>query len=293
MKILLTGKNGQLGWELARTLMTLGDVTVVGRSQMDMSNPGSVRDMVRAAQPDVIVNAAAYTAVDKAESEKDIAMAVNAHAPGVMAEEAKKTGALMIHYSTDYVFDGGKKTAPYTEDDEVNPLGQYGITKLEGERAVAASGARHFIFRSSWVYGGRGHNFLLTMLKLARDRSQIKVVDDQTGSPTWCRALAEATAQVVANVSGRGGAVYDGAWGVYNMACGGQTTWREFASAIFEKTGSPTKAIPITTAEYPTPARRPTYSVLSTRKLEQTFGVAMPHWERALELCVEDMREKA
>lgn len=293
MKILVTGKNGQLGWELARTLMTLGDLTVVGRSQMDMSNPGSVRGVVEAVRPDVIVNAAAYTAVDKAESEKDIVMAVNAHAPGVLAEEAKKTGALLIHYSTDYVFDGSKKSGPYTEDDDVNPASQYGISKLEGERAVTASGARHLIFRSSWVYGGRGHNFLLTMLRLARDRGEIKVVDDQAGSPTWCRAMAEATAQIVAMVTGRGGAVYDGAWGTYNMACVGEVTWRGFASAIFEKTGSPAKAIPITTAEYPTPARRPAYSVLSIRKLEKTFGVTMPHWERALDLCIEDMRDKA
>jgi dTDP-4-dehydrorhamnose reductase len=293
MKILLAGKSGQLGWELARALMTLGDVIVVGRDQMDMSSPGSVRDVLRAVKPDMIVNAAAYTAVDKAESQKDIAMAVNAHAPGVMAEEAKKTGALLIHYSTDYVFDGGKTTGPYTEDDEVNPVSQYGITKLEGDKAIMASGARHLIFRSSWVYGGRGHNFLLTMLRLARDRGEIKVVDDQVGSPTWCRAMAEATAQVTAMVTGRGGAVYDGAWGIYNMACGGQVTWRGFASAILGKTGSPAKAIPITTDQYPTPAHRPAYSVLSMRKLEKTFGVTMPHWERALELCIEDMREKA
>jgi dTDP-4-dehydrorhamnose reductase len=293
MKILVTGKNGQLGWELARTLMTLGDITVVGRGQMDMSSPDSVRGVVRAVRPDIIVNAAAYTAVDKAESEKDLAMEVNASAPGVLAEEAKKTGALLIHYSTDYVFDGGKTAGPYTEDDDVNPISQYGITKLEGERAVMASGARYLIFRSSWVYGGRGHNFLLTMLRLARDRSEIKVVDDQTGSPTWCRAMAEATAQVTAMVTGRGGAVYDGARGIYNMTCGGEVTWRGFASAILEKTDSTAKAIPITTADYPTPARRPAYSVLSTQKLEKTFGVAMPHWERALDLCIEDMREKA
>jgi dTDP-4-dehydrorhamnose reductase len=221
-----------------------------------------------------------------------MAMAVNARAPGIMAEEAKKTGALLIHYSTDYVFDGGKKTGPYTEDDEVNPMSQYGVTKLEGERAVMASGAHCIIFRSSWVYGGRGNNFLMTMLRLARDRSEIKVVDDQTGSPTWCRAMAEATAQVTAMLTGRGGAVYDGAGGIYNMTCGGQVTWRGFASAIFEKTGSPAKAIPITTAEYPTPARRPVYSVLSMRKLEKTFGITMPHWERALNLCIEDIQLK-
>jgi dTDP-4-dehydrorhamnose reductase len=172
-------------------------------------------------------------------------------------------------------------------------MNQYGVTKLEGERAVMASGARCIIFRSSWVYGGRGNNFLMTMLRLARDRSEIKVVDDQAGSPTWCRAVAEATAQVTAMVAGRGGSVYDGARGIYNMACGGQATWRGFASAIFEKTGSAAKAIPITTAQYPTPARRPVYSVLSMRKLEKTFGITMPHWERALDLCIEDMRDKA
>ena len=197
MKILLTGKNGQVGWELQRTLTTLGDVVAIDRKGMDLANPDSIRNTIRAVRPDLIVNAAAYTAVDKAESEPELAMAINGIAPGIMAEEAGRLGAAMVHYSTDYVFDG-TKTTPYTEGDILNPINVYGKTKLAGEQAVQAAGIPHLIFRTSWVYGLRGRNFLLTILRLAKEWDELKIVDDQIGAPTWSRMVAEATATILA-----------------------------------------------------------------------------------------------
>lgn len=281
MTILLTGKNGQVGWELQRTLAPLGDVVAVDFPEVDFSNVPSLRQLVRRVKPTLIVNPAAYTAVDKAESEPDVAHAVNAIAPGVLAEEARRLGIPMVHYSTDYVFDGTKRE-PYTEEDCPNPLGVYGRTKFEGERAVQASGARHVIFRLCWVYGTRGRNFLLTMLRLGHERSEVRVVDDQFGSPTWCRAIAEATTLAAQQIT-RGADWEDG---VYHLTAAGQTSWCGFTRAIFASRGVPAKVAPIPTADYPTPARRPAYSVLSNRKLEDRFGIALPRWEQQLEMAL-------
>ena len=212
MRILVTGANGQVGWELQRTLQTLGDVIACDRVTLDLANPDSIRERVRAIKPEVIVNAAAYTAVDKAESEPELAMAVNGVAPGILAEEAKRLGALLIHYSTDYVFDGTKSDA-YLEDDRTNPLSEYGKSKLAGEKAIEASGEAYLIFRTSWVYASRGKNFLLTMLRLANEREELRVVDDQFGAPTWCRTVAEGTAHVVAKLcAARPGRARSGVW---------------------------------------------------------------------------------
>ncbi len=292
--ILVTGANGQLGWELRRALAPLADVVTLDRGALDLADAAAIRRVVSEHRPALVINPAAYTAVDKAESEPELAQAVNAVAPGVLAEECKRIGAALIHYSTDYVFDGAKSGA-YTEDDPTNPLGAYGRSKLEGERAVAGSGAAHLIFRTAWVYAGRGKNFLLTMRRLSNERDELRVVDDQIGSPTWARSLAEATAAVVAQ-SGilRTG---DAAWirersGVYHLTCAGQTSWCGFARAIVERVPGarkvPVKAI--TTAEYPTPAKRPANSVLDCSKARETFGVRLPPWEEALAMCAEAMR---
>ena len=223
-RILLTGKNGQVGWELQRTLAPLGEVVVLDRRQLDLSDPDQIRERVREISPDLIVNAAAYTAVDRAEAEPEPAMAVNGTAPGLLAEEAKRIGAAIIHYSTDYVFDGAK-TTPYTEEDAPNPLNVYGRTKLAGEQAVQAAGVPHLILRTSWVYGMRGKNFLLTILRLAREREELKIVDDQIGAPTWSRTIAEATAQILTS----GAWPVSGASGIYHLTASGSTSWYGFA----------------------------------------------------------------
>ena len=301
MKILLTGKNGQVVWELRRTLATLGDVVAVDRQGMDLANPDSILSAIRAVRPDLIVNAAAYTAVDKAESEPELAMAINGIAPGIMAEEAKRLGAAMIHYSTDYVFDG-TKISPYTEEDTPNPLSVYGKTKLAGERAIQEAGIPHLIFRASWVYGARGKNFLLTILRLAKERDELKIVADQVGAPTWSRMIAEATAQILAQsilplTSPPSLLTQYG--GIYNLTAAGRTSWYGFAKAILDSmstqgaTPSPLtphpspNLIPISTPEYPLPAPRPLYSMLSSDKLNRTFGVALPAWDASLTLCME------
>ena len=271
MRILLTGAIGQVGWELRKTLAPLGEVAAFGRAELDLRDADRLREAVRAANPDVIVNAAAYTAVDKAESERDAAFAVNAAAPGILAEEAKRNGALLVHYSTDYVFDGAK-AAPYVEDDATNPLNVYGASKLAGERAVAASGCRHLILRTSWVYGPRGSNFMLTMLRLAKERPELRVVDDQLGAPTSSLAIARATVQVLR----------PGAHGLYHLAAAGQTTWCGFARAILARAGSATPVTPIRTEDYPTPARRPRNSRLDCSRLRADFGVQMASWEEQL-----------
>lgn len=292
--ILVTGKTGQVGWELQKSLAFLGRVIALDRAGMDLARPDSIRDAVRAHRPDVIVNAAAYTLVDKAESEPEVANQVNAAAPGILAEEAKRTGALLIHYSTDYVFDGARST-PYREEDEPNPLNRYGKSKLAGERAVAASGADHLILRTSWVYSGRGSNFVLTILKLARDREELRVVDDQIGSPTWARALAGATAGLL----GKGVGLLRERRGVYHLSAGGQVSRFGFAVAIVEtmreltgQTGGWAKLRPVSTAEYPLPARRPQCTVPSNEKIKRDFGIEMQDWKTDLRACLSGLKDE-
>ncbi len=285
--ILLTGARGQVGWELARTLSTLGKVVALDSRALDLTDTDAIRRVVAEVNPRIIVNPAAHTAVDKAESEADKARALNATAPAMLAEEAKKRGALLIHYSTDYVFDGSG-TTPWQEDDPTGPLNVYGASKLEGEQAIAASGCRHLIFRTSWVYGSRGANFLLTMGRLMRERPELKIVADQMGAPTWCRSLAEATAQVLAQLqSPSRGADKPEPWGVYHMVNGGETSWHGFAQAIQALDAGEPKArlLPIPSSDYPTPARRPLNSRLDCGKLERVFGVRLPDWQDALRLC--------
>ena len=315
-RILVTGKDGQVGFELLRSLAGQGQVIAVGREQMDLSKPDSIRRTVHEIGPDQIVNAAAYTAVDQAESEPELALAVNGIAPGILAEEAKRLGAALIHYSTDYVFDGtrfdgnlfdGNKAAaaPYTEDDEPRPLNVYGRTKLAGERAIQAVDAPHLILRSSWIYGMHGKNFLLTMLRLARERDELSIVDDQVGAPTWSRALAEATSDILRRL-GYGQPGFRDACaeqrGIYNLSAAGQTSWHGFAAAILanaasQQPGQSACALervpvlkPIPTEQYPLPARRPRYSVLANAKLERTFGVVMPDWKTGLAECMNSGR---
>jgi len=283
MKILLIGKNGQVGWELRRTLAPLAEVVAVDYPEINFADVPALRQFVAAARPNVVVNAAAYTAVDKAETETELCRQVNAVAPGVLAEEAKQLGALMVHYSTDYIFDG-TKTSAYVETDAPNPLGAYGRSKLEGDRAVKASGADHLIFRLCWVYGARGQNFMLTMQRLAREREALRVVADQFGCPTWSRMIAEATALALQQVPA--GADRSGFNGDYHLAAGGQASWHEFASRIIGWLPEPERKCraveKITTAEYPTPAKRPAYSVLDCGKLQKTFGLRLPDWETSL-----------
>ncbi|MDE1182999.1 dTDP-4-dehydrorhamnose reductase [Paraburkholderia sp.] len=292
--ILVTGVSGQVGYELARTLQGLGRVVAVDRATLDLSNPDQVRAVVRDVRPTLIVNPAAYTAVDKAEQEVELAMRINGEAPGVLAEEAKKLGAALIHYSTDYVFDGTKDGA-YVEDDPTCPQNVYGRSKLAGEQAIAATGVNHLIFRTSWVYGTRGKNFLLTMLRLGADRPELKVVADQFGAPTWSNTIATLTAHVAAQALS---ASDPAAWwsersGVYHLCAGDATSWHGFASAIFELAGlagvsSRPSVLPIPASSYPTPAARPSNSRMSNAKLAQVFGLAAPHWRDALQLCLTD-----
>ena len=286
--ILVTGVNGQVGYELARTLQGLGNVVAVDRSRLDLSNLDQVRAVVRDVRPALIVNPAAYTAVDKAEEEHELAMRINGEAPGVLAEEAKKLGAVLIHYSTDYVFDGSKN-APYVEDDSTNPQNVYGKSKLAGEQAIAASGCEHLILRTSWVYGARGKNFLLTMLKLGKERPELRVVADQTGAPTWSNTIATSTSHIIA----QGIAANNASWwrersGVYHLTAAGETSWHGFAQAIFDAAMGEKgpRVVPIGTSDYPVPAKRPANSRLSHRKLAETFGLSMPDWRDALRLCM-------
>jgi len=290
-RILLTGANGQVGWELRRTLCSLGEVVALDSRAMNLADVAAVRQKVRDIAPSIIVNPAAYTAVDKAESEPERARAVNAVAPGILAEEANRLDALLVHYSTDYVFNGSGavldsgEARPWREDDVCDPLNVYGATKLAGERAIAASDCRHLIFRTSWVYGARGSNFLLTMRRLMRERPELKIVADQMGAPTWCRDLAEATALILSQTSACG---FD-QWGVYHMTNGGETSWHGFAEAIQVLDGAGARLFPIPSSDYPTPARRPLNSRLNNDKLEQAFGLRLQDWRAALGLCMDEM----
>lgn len=278
--ILLTGAAGQLGVELARSLAPLGDLRALTRRELDMADASAVSATLRSIRPQLIVNAAAYTAVDRAETDVEAANAVNAVAPAVLADEAKRAGSLLIHYSTDYVFDG-ESDAPYTEDAATAPLNVYGRSKLAGERAVMASGATALVLRTSWVYGLQGSNFLLTMRRLAATRDELRVVADQYGVPNWTRILAEATATIV----DRGLPSIAERAGLYHLSCKGRASWYEFASAIIGAVARP-RVLPITTAEYPTPARRARYTVLDSTRFEQVFGVALPEWQDGLAACL-------
>lgn len=287
-RILLIGRIGQVGWELRRSLAPMAGITCADFPDIDLTSGDSVRRWVRDSRPDVVINAAAYTAVDKAETEPDKAMAVNGVAPGILAEEAKKLGALLVHYSTDYVFDG-TRTTPYAETDVPAPLGVYGRSKLAGEKAVEAVGGEHLIFRLCWVYGARGQNFMLTMMRLARERDKLRVVGDQVGCPTWSRMIAETTALALkAVVAAPDRRAFTG---TYNLAASGVTSWHGFAQAIVNLMPAEERKCmeveAISTAEYPTPAKRPAYSVLACDKLERAFGLRLPHWEDSLRQVLE------
>ena len=289
MNILLTGKNGQVGWELQRALLPLGRVDAFGHRELDLADAGVVRRKLDEVRPDIIVNAAAYTAVDKAESETDLAQAVNAAAPALLAQEAAQRGALLIHYSTDYVYDGAK-AVPYVETDPTAPLGAYGRSKLAGEAGVRASGCHHLIFRTSWVYAARGANFLRTILRLAAEREELRIVADQIGAPTWARLIAEATAHALRQaMQERSGGTFDS--GVFHLAAAGETSWHGFASAIVAgRSGLRVKAVmPITTADYPLPAPRPANSRLDTGAFRARFGLVLPDWRDCLQLCLEEI----
>jgi dTDP-4-dehydrorhamnose reductase len=295
LRILLTGKNGQIGAHLAMLLPQLGEVAAFDRHALDLSNPDQIRRAIHDVQPNVIVNAAAYTLVDQAEREEKLARIINVDAPALMAEEAKKVGALLVHYSTDYVFDGSS-SRPYVETDQPNPLNIYGKTKLAGEEAIRAVGAPYLILRTAWVYGTTGRNFLVTILRLATERDELRVVRDQMGAPTWSQEVAKATVRVLVQLSEQGGEAISKTHGMYHMTAGGQTNWFEFAEAILEQASRmprgtgwfevatkgqhlvTRRVTAIATEEFPTLARRPSYSVLSNSRLKQDFGLELPGW---------------
>lgn len=289
-RILIFGEQGQVAWELARALSTLGQVVCAGRTStthsVDLASPDSVCSLIGDLKPQWIVNAAAYTAVDKAEEEEELAMKINGLAPGVIAEQAARLDACLVHYSTDYVFDGEAET-PYQETSATNPQSVYGRTKLAGERAVEAVDGDYFIFRTSWVYGARGHNFFRTMLRLMAEREELGVVSDQLGSPTWCRNIAEATGQLISKINGDRDTQREHS-GIYHMTSAGMTSWYGFASAILDglrarKLDARAQLIkPIRTEDYPLPAKRPDYSVLDNSKLQDAFQLYMPDWRDAL-----------
>ncbi|GAB4176904.1 MAG: dTDP-4-dehydrorhamnose reductase [Rhodocyclaceae bacterium] len=294
-RILVIGRSGQLAWELRRCLLPLGEVYAVERPEIDLARPASLLPVLDRVQPDVIFNAAAYTAVDRAEAEPEIAHAVNAGAPALLAREAAARRALLVHYSTDYVFDGAKPQ-PYVESDAPAPLGVYGAAKAAGERAVEEAGGDHLILRTSWVYAARGANFLRTMLRLGAERERLRVVADQIGAPTWARFLAEASAQVLAQARReRSAGIFSS--GLYHLSAAGETSWHGFACAIFAHARRMDPAIglkvadvePIATSDYPLPARRPANSRLSCEAVRARFGIEIPHWETALDLCLEEL----
>ena len=289
MKILLLGKNGQVGWELQRALAPLGELTALDRQGDDglcgdLTNLDGLAATVRAVQPQVIVNAAAYTAVDKAEGEPELAQRINAEAPAALAREAAALGALLVHYSTDYVFDGSG-SAPWAEDAPTGPLGVYGATKLAGEQAIAQTGCPHLILRTSWVYAARGGNFARTMLRLGQERERLTVIDDQWGAPTGAELIADVTAHAVAQTRQQPAKA-----GIYHLTAAGETTWFSYAKFVLALAGQAQKAIkikatellPIPTSAYPTPARRPHNSRLDTRKLQTRFGLALPPWQHGV-----------
>ncbi|HTS21390.1 MAG TPA: dTDP-4-dehydrorhamnose reductase [Casimicrobiaceae bacterium] len=278
--ILVTGARGQIGEELARLLPAHGEVVALDRSQLDLADPDGIRSTLRSLRPQIVVNAAAYTAVDRAEREHASAFAVNAQAPGILAEEAKRLDAVLVHFSTDYVFDGGA-SQPYAEDAPTAPLGVYGASKLAGEQAIEASGCVHLSFRTSWIYALRGHNFLLTIRRLARERDELTVVADQLGVPNWAHSVAEAVTRLV----GRGAPYLAERRGLYHLSGTGVASWFDFARAILGPVEHP-RLSAITTAQYPTAARRPAYAVLSAAKFETAFGFGLPDWRAMLSECL-------
>ena len=295
--MLVTGANGQVGWELIRSLTPLGDVIGLDRQGCDLSKPESLRDIVRSIAPDIVVNAAAYTAVDRAETEEDLAMIVNGTAVGVLAEESSRLAALFIHYSTDYVFDGTKPSA-YLEDDPPCPINAYGRTKLAGERAVRDVGAAYIVLRTSWVYARRGRNFLRTVLRLAREQDRLRIVADQIGAPTWARSIAQATTEIVRQAAPQR-AEKSLVSGLFHLTATGSTSWCGFAEAILEEAGRrgllPDRRLPpidaISTEDYPQPAARPKNSRLGGNGLQRRFAIELPQWRHELSLCLDDMRE--
>ena len=310
MRILLLGKGGQVGWELQRSLSMLGHVTALDFDTTevegvpvcgDFSQPERVAQTVRALKPDVIVNAAAHTAVDKAQTEPELARLLNATTPSLMAQEAKQLGAWLIHYSTDYVFDGSG-TTPWVEDAATAPLNVYGQTKLEGEQAVSQSGCQHIILRTSWVYGARGGNFAKTMLKLAQEREELKVINDQVGAPTGADLLADVTAHIIARIkmSADAGAMSKELQGIYHCVAAGQTTWFDYANHVLStakaiKPAMEIKArvLPVPTSAFPTPAKRPHNSRLNTGKLQHTFGLTLPHWQIGVNRMLTEFLDKS
>lgn len=281
-RVLLLGAGGQLGMQLARKLAAEVELTALTRAEVDFTDADALRSAIRAVEPEIVINAAAYTAVDKAESEPELARLVNAVAPAVIAEETARINGWLIHYSTDYVFDGSG-TKPWVETDATGPLSVYGQTKLDGERGIAASGCRHVILRTSWVYAAEGRNFLHTMLRLGRERDQLKIVDDQIGAPTSAEAITEATGVVLRHFAASGEDA--AASGIYHLTCAGETSWCGFAKAIFAAFAAQQKApevLPIPTEAYPTPARRPRNSRLNCDKFARQFGFRMPQWQDAL-----------
>jgi dTDP-4-dehydrorhamnose reductase len=285
--ILLIGAGGQLGRELAAVLPAQGNVVACDHAKLDLADPAAIIRCVRAVAPSLIVNAAAYTGVDRAETEREAAFAINERAPGVLAEEAKRTGAVLIHYSTDYVFDGAR-TAPYSESAPTHPLSVYGASKLAGELAIGASGALALTLRTSWVYARHGRNFLVTMQELAATRSELRVVADQTGVPNWSRALAGATVRLIA----QGTNYMAERAGLYHLSAQGQATWYEFAREIIGDDAH-VRVTPISTADYPTPAKRPAYAVLDSTRFAGTFGFALPDWQTLLQQCLRSAPEPA
>lgn len=296
-RILLTGPTGQVGFELLSRLSSLGEVFALNRSQLDLTEPESIRHVVRSIHPNVIVNAAAYTAVDRAETEPELAMQVNGIAPGILAEEAKRSRALLVHYSTDYVFDG-LKGSPYLEEDATHPLNQYGRSKLAGEQNIARLGGAYFILRTSWVYANRGSNFLLKMLRLGSEREVLRVVSDQTGSPTSASVVADATMTLLRRCCTAFGDAA-GLPGIYHATCSGQASWFEFARAIFAGAQETSQIalkvkeiLPITAEEFSSSCQRPCYSVLSCDKIAKRFAFQAPDWREELSKVVRMLAER-
>lgn len=300
MKILLLGKNGQVGWELQRSLMPLGELVALDHDSRDFcgdfTNPAGLAHTVRQLRPQLIVNAAAHTAVDRAENEPELAHAINAHAPGVLAQAARELDAWLVHYSTDYVFDGSGNR-PWKETDTTAPLSVYGRSKRAGEEAIAASGCRHLIFRTSWVYGARGGNFARTMLRLAAEREQLQVIDDQIGAPTGADLLADVTAHAVRHVLPQQRRNDLTPSGLYHVAASGATSWHGYARFVLQRAqaaghalkAGPEQVQPVPTTAYPTPAKRPHNSRLDTQLLQNTFGLRLPAWEAGVARMLDEI----